>query len=102
MNIRKLKAAMVERGINTAQLADRIGVNRSTLYRRIATQGRGFTIGEAESIAAVLNLSPAESTAIFLEMMSHKCDHLNNFCIARSLHKQKSPPAGRAERRKDD
>lgn len=65
MNIRKLKAAMVERGINTAQLADRIGVNRSTLYRRIATHGRGFTIGEAESIAAVLNLSPAESTAIF-------------------------------------
>lgn len=65
MNIRKLKAAMVERGINTAQLADRIGVNRSTLYRRIATQGRGFTIGEAESIASVLGLSPAESTAIF-------------------------------------
>lgn len=65
MNIRKLKAAMVERGISTGQLADRIGINRSTLYRRIAAQGRDFTIGEAESIAAALNLSPAESTAIF-------------------------------------
>lgn len=65
MNIRKLKAAMVERGISTGQLADRIGINRSTLYRRIAAQGRNFTIGEAESIAAALNLSPAESTAIF-------------------------------------
>lgn len=65
LNILKLKAAMVERGVNTADLADRIGINRATLYRKIAAQGEGFTIGEAEAITSALHLSAAESTAIF-------------------------------------
>lgn len=65
LNILKLKAAMVERGMSTADLADRIGINRATLYRKIAAQGEGFTIGEAEAITSALHLSAAESTAIF-------------------------------------
>ena len=65
MNIRKLKAAMVEQGITTVELADQIGINRATLYRKIAAQGEGFTIGEAEAIARALHLNAADSTAIF-------------------------------------
>lgn len=65
LNILKLKAAMVERGVSIAQLADQIGINRATLYRKMAAQGESFTIGEAESITRVLNLSAADSSAIF-------------------------------------
>ena len=71
MNIRKLKAAMVEQGITTVELADQIGINRATLYRKIAAQGEGFTIGEAEAIARALHLNAADSTAIFLAHLSH-------------------------------
>ena len=36
LNILKLKAAMVERGVSIAELADQIGINRATLYRKMA------------------------------------------------------------------
>ena len=65
LNILKLKAAMVERGVSITQLADQIGINRATLYRKMAAQGESFTIGEAEIITRVLHLSAADSSAIF-------------------------------------
>ena len=67
MNILKLKAAMVERGVSITQLADQIGINRATLYRKMAAQGESFTIGEAEIITRVLHLSAADSSAIFFD-----------------------------------
>lgn len=65
MNVLKLKAAMVERDVSTEALADNIGINRATLYRKIAAGGAGFTIGEADAIAKVLHLSADERTQIF-------------------------------------
>ena len=65
MNVLKLKAAMVEREASTEALADDIGINRATLYRKIAAGGAGFTIGEADAIAKALHLSADERTQIF-------------------------------------
>ena len=56
---------MVERGVSITQLADQIGINRATLYRKMAAQGESFTIGEAEIITRVLHLSAADSSAFF-------------------------------------
>ena len=39
MNVLKLKAAMVEREVSTEALAENIGINRATLYRKIAADG---------------------------------------------------------------
>lgn len=65
MNINLLKAKMVEKGINAETLAEKIGMARATMYRKLANLEK-FTIGEAKKIAAVLNLTAAEACSIFL------------------------------------
>lgn len=65
MNVLKLKAAIVEHGSTTEKLAESIGIHPATMYRKLAANGQGFTIGEVEAIADVLNLSSEECTRIF-------------------------------------
>lgn len=65
VNINKLKGKIVERGMTVEKLAEKIGVDRSTIYRKINTAGESFTIREAHMICAALNLSGQEATAIF-------------------------------------
>lgn len=65
MNINKLKAKIVENGMNVETLAERIGVDRSSLYRKLNNFEK-ITIGEAKKISNVLELTPDEATNIFL------------------------------------
>lgn len=64
VNVNKLKAKIVENGINVETLADRINMDRATLYRRLK-DGDMFTIGEAEAISRALSLTADEVNAIF-------------------------------------
>lgn len=64
VNINKLKAKMVENEISVSQLADRVGVNQATMYRRF-NGGENFSIKEASEIAKILNLSADELNDIF-------------------------------------
>ena len=65
MDIMKLKGKIVERGYNVERLATQIGVDRSTLYRKL-DGGDKITIGEAQKIKAVLGLNSDEASSIFL------------------------------------
>lgn len=65
MQLNKLKAKMVEKGINADQLADCIGVDRSSMYRKMNNFEK-ITIGEAKTIKAALEMSDDEAIAIFL------------------------------------
>ena len=65
MNINKLKGKIVEEGMNVETLAERIGVDRSSMYRKLNNFEK-ITIGEANKIKAVLNLSNEDATDIFL------------------------------------
>lgn len=65
MNIQKLKGKMVEKGMNVETLAAKISIDRSTLYRKLDA-GEKFTIGEAQRIKAVLDLTSDEASDIFL------------------------------------
>ena len=47
VNINKLKGKIVENGLTIEKLADNIGIDRSTLYRKINNNGETFTIKEA-------------------------------------------------------
>lgn len=64
MNIPKLKGKIVERGINVETLAERIGIDRSTLYRKMDA-GERFTVAEAIKIKDVLDLTNDEAMSIF-------------------------------------
>lgn len=65
MKLNKLKAKIVEKGMNVEALADMIGVERSTLYRKLNNFER-ITIGEAQKMKEALEMTDAEATDIFL------------------------------------
>ena len=64
VNVDLLKGKITERGTNVSEIAVKMGVDKATLYRRIA-DGSSFTIGEVEKIAEVLRLSHDEAISIF-------------------------------------
>lgn len=65
VNILKLKAKLVENGRNVDYLASCLGLDRSTLYRRLGEDGQSFTVGEADKICQALNLTAEEANSIF-------------------------------------
>lgn len=65
MNTLKLKGKIVEKGMNVEQLADKLGIDRATLYRKL-NNAEKFTIGDASKIKEALTLSDADAYDIFL------------------------------------
>lgn len=53
------------RDFRSIELADAVGLSKSTLYRKINTGGDDFTIGEVLSITKALHLSADEGQQIF-------------------------------------
>lgn len=73
-NMDALKAKMAELGISNETLAKRLGIDVSTLYRKMKSEGTNFTVGQMHTIVAVLGLTPEEAASIFLWHNSHKCE----------------------------
>ena len=65
MNVNKLKGKITEKGLNVEMLANQIGINRASMYRKLGNAEK-ITIGEARKIKAALNLTADEATEIFL------------------------------------
>ena len=65
VNVRKLKGKIVENDMTIDLLAEKIGINRSTFYRKLAENGERFSIKEADAMVTALNLTSKEATAIF-------------------------------------
>ena len=65
MNVNKLKAKIVEMGMNVESLAEAIGIDRSSLYRKL-NRSEKITIGEAQKMKDVLSMSDDEAYEIFL------------------------------------
>ena len=65
MDLNKLKGKIVEKGWNVEKLAELIGVDRSSMYRKLNNFEK-ITIGEAKHIKDVLGLTNEEATSIFL------------------------------------
>lgn len=65
VNVDKLKGKITERRMSVDVLAAFVGINQSTLYRRLNKGGGTFTIDEASKIASALDLTAAEVNEIF-------------------------------------
>lgn len=65
INTNKLKGKIVERGMNIAELADKIGLDKSTLYRKISNGGETLLVKEANAMVNALDLTEEEAVAIF-------------------------------------
>lgn len=65
VNIRKLKAKMVEKDISIIQLANILSIDRSTVYRKFNKSGENFTVKDVEKIAKALSLTYDDINNIF-------------------------------------
>lgn len=65
VNVSKLSDTLRAKQITIGSLAEAIGKDRSTLYRKLKNKGCGITIGEAEAIAKRLDLTASEIGEIF-------------------------------------
>lgn len=68
-NIPKLKGVLAERGITHERLAEEIGIDKSTISRKMSSNGLKFSIEEVHKIVEVLSLSQSDAVDIFL----HSC-----------------------------
>ena len=68
VNTNRLWGKIVENNQTVETLADVIGINRSTFYRKISGKGQGFTVREASEIVRALNLTPTEAVSIFFDL----------------------------------
>lgn len=65
VDVNKLKGRIVEKGLTVGELAAIIGIDKTTIYRKLKGNGDDFSISEADSIAKALSLNSSEATAIF-------------------------------------
>lgn len=65
MKTNKLKGKIVEKGMNVEALADKIGLERSTLYRKLNNFEK-ISIGEAMRMKVALEMTDDEAISIFL------------------------------------
>lgn len=68
LNILKLKGRIAENGLNVTSLAREIGMNRDTLYRRLANEGERLTLGDIKKICGVLKINKEDTLDIFMNM----------------------------------
>lgn len=64
VSVNKLKGKVMERGLTLESLAEKTGIEKSRLYRRLKEPGQ-FTVAEVDSIVSVLCLSIEEAIDIF-------------------------------------
>ena len=67
VDIQKLKGRIVEKSKNVNEVAKEIGIDKSTLYRKIKTNGSTLTIKEVTAIAECLELNYDDIKAIFFK-----------------------------------
>lgn len=65
VNVTLIRAKLVECELTHEQFAELIGMDKSTLSRKLSGGGLGFLIGEVHKIIEVLNLNGREASAIF-------------------------------------
>lgn len=65
MNANKLRAKMLANGLTIATTAELIGINKSTLYRKMNGREK-VTINDAVQLKEILGLTDLEALDIFL------------------------------------
>lgn len=65
VNVNKLKGKIIENGETVGTLAEKIGVDRATLYRKMSNNGETMLVKDANNIVTALNLTTEDAIAIF-------------------------------------
>ena len=65
MNAERLKKKIAEKQTTVEAVAKAANMDKSTFYRKIQPNNKGFTVREAKAIALALKMNGAEANAIF-------------------------------------
>lgn len=65
INVNKLKGKIIESGFTVTTLAEKIGISKATLYRKLKQSGDNLSIKEANNIVTELKLTENEIMLIF-------------------------------------
>ena len=65
VDTQKLKGKIIEKGTTQEAVADRMGIDRTTFYRKMKKGGAGFTVGEIHKMVEVVPLTKEEAVSIF-------------------------------------
>lgn len=65
VNIKELRRKISEKGFTIEQFSEIIGMDASTFYRKIKSNGESFTVGEIRKMVEVLELKNDEAPKIF-------------------------------------
>lgn len=60
-----LKGKIVEKGMNVSDVANRMNIDKGTLYRKFNAKGETFTIKDVKDITCILELSSEDVMNIF-------------------------------------
>lgn len=66
-NIYLLKEKIKSADIEVDDLAQKIGIDRSTFYRKLAKEGSTFSLAEADKMKSILNLNREDAMLIFFD-----------------------------------
>ena len=69
VNVNKLKGKIVENGMTVSALAEKIGVDRATLYRKLSNNGETMLVKDANAIVSELHLTAEDALAIFFSQV---------------------------------
>jgi len=65
VNIPKLKGKIIEKGETVKSLAESMGIDQATLYRKMQNNGATMLVKDANAIVETLSLTLDEAMAIF-------------------------------------
>ena len=66
VDVPRLKEKISACHLTPEKLAERIGIDHSTFYRKLKADGLTFTVAQMHAMADVLNLTKDEAIQIFL------------------------------------
>lgn len=89
MNTRLIREKIKEKGLTIEELANRMSIDRSTLYRKLQDDGETFKVSEMKRLISTLELTSDEVNRIFfaqivaymrnLKKITYKKEKLNEF-----------------------
>lgn len=65
VNVNKIHGRIKELKTNIVEVAGKMGIDKSTLYRKLANNGAGLTVKDAQMLVEILQLTDEEALLIF-------------------------------------
>lgn len=65
VNVQRLKSKIAEKENTQEHVADEMGMNRSTFYRKMKNGGNGFTVGDIHKMVSCVPLTREEAIDFF-------------------------------------